>query len=129
MKLGDFEKFKKDMQSGVFDFTKNGECIGCGNCCSNLLPVTKKGIREIKSYMRIHHIKEEKHFMPTANPTLDLICPFRNEREKKCNIYSVRPKICRIFICNPEKRNSQNADFSGTYFPINVRKTFFEQEV
>lgn len=125
MKLGFLEEVKKNMENGIYDFTKNGECTGCGNCCSNLLPVTKKEIREIKSYIRIHHIKEEKHFMPTTNPTLDLMCPFRNEREKKCNIYSVRPKICKSFICNPQIRNANNDSFGNGYFPINVRKTFF----
>ena len=31
---------------------------------------------------------------------VDMTCPFRDERNKKCLIYEIRPAICREFMCN-----------------------------
>jgi Fe-S-cluster containining protein len=30
----------------------------------------------------------------------DLSCPFRNEHTKQCDVYSVRPLICKEYICS-----------------------------
>jgi Fe-S-cluster containining protein len=34
---------------------------------------------------------------------VDMTCPFRDERNKKCLIYEIRPEICRVFQCNQER--------------------------
>ena len=34
---------------------------------------------------------------------VDMTCPFRDERNKKCLIYDIRPEICRVFQCNQER--------------------------
>lgn len=41
-----------EMESGVYNFCQNGKCIGCGECCSALLPVSEKEIRIIKKYVK-----------------------------------------------------------------------------
>ena len=33
------------------DYTINGECSGCGKCCTNILPLSQKEIQKIKSYI------------------------------------------------------------------------------
>ena len=33
----------------------------------------------------------------------DMTCPFRDEKNKKCLIYEIRPEICRVFQCNQER--------------------------
>lgn len=81
----------------VQDFTCNGECSNCGQCCSNLLPMSRKEIKRIKAYIKKHHIKEQRH---NGIMGVDMTCPFRDEANKKCLIYEVRPCICQLFICN-----------------------------
>ena len=53
------------MESGELDYTKDGKCVGCGACCSNILPVTDREIKNIKKYMNKHAIKEQPHVYPT----------------------------------------------------------------
>lgn len=84
----------------ITDFTEDGRCSNCGQCCGNILPLTADEVRTIHRYIRKHQIREEKIFLPTALPTVNMICPFRNEREKKCNIYAVRPLICKAYQCD-----------------------------
>ena len=76
----------------------NGKCVGCGECCSDFLPVTDQEVKRMKQYARKHNLKEHRHNYPFA--VKDLTCPFRNEETKKCDVYEVRPLICRSFICS-----------------------------
>lgn len=78
----------------------DGKCSGCGECCADLLPLSDDEIKRLKVYVAKHNIKEHRHtyfFDPEAT---DLTCPFRNEQEMKCEVYPVRPLICRSFICS-----------------------------
>lgn len=81
----------------IKDYTVNGKCSGCGECCSNLLPVSNMEIKTIKAYIKKHKVKEQRH---NAMMGIDMTCPFRDDVRKKCLIYEVRPAICRHFICN-----------------------------
>ena len=75
----------------------DGKCIGCGECCSDILPVTSREIKRLKQYVKKHHLKEHRHnFLIDVK---DCTCPFRNELTKKCDVYEVRPEICRSFFC------------------------------
>lgn len=40
-KYATLEKVYQDMKHGVYNFTENGRCTCCGNCCTALLPMTK----------------------------------------------------------------------------------------
>jgi hypothetical protein len=33
----------------------------------------------------------------------DMTCPFRDDLNKKCLIYEIRPEICRVFQCNQKR--------------------------
>lgn len=79
----------------IVDFTKNGKCSGCGECCSDLLPVTKSELEVIRRYVKQHNIKSQ---VPALVNGFYTICPFRSTTG--CVIYEVRPQICRSFICN-----------------------------
>lgn len=95
--IGTLEEVMKDMKCGVFDFTKDGKCSGCGQCCSNYLPISSKEIKEIKRYVKKHHITEQKHNYPSV-VAFDLTCPFLDDskEKEKCLIYPVRPEISEI---------------------------------
>ena len=98
--IGTLQIMIDDMRRGVYDFTSDGKCSQCGQCCGDILPLSQKEIDQIRRYIRKHNIAEEVHRPPTVNPVNDYTCPFRNEMLKKCNIYEIRPMICRDFICN-----------------------------
>ena len=77
----------------------DGKCSNCGECCADLLPVTPEEIKRIKAYVEKHHIKE-RNDKPFYDPNAtDLTCPLRNNKEQRCEVYPVRPLICRQFIC------------------------------
>ncbi len=101
--IGTLQQIYEDMEHGVYDFTKDEKCSSCGACCSNYLPLSSGEIKEIKRYIKKHHIKEQKHMIaPTVAPVFDMNCPFldMSKEKDKCTIYDVRPKICRCFIYN-----------------------------
>ena len=47
MKSSSLEQMMADMNNGTYDLTCNGECTQCGNCCSNILPMTEDEITTI----------------------------------------------------------------------------------
>ena len=110
----------------VIDFTVNGECSNCGECCSNLLPLDDVEVRTIKRYIKKHRIKESHSGIP-LNAEIDMTCPFLdNSKVHKCRIYHIRPKICRFFICN-KKTNIEEAKAMINCRIINMRETFYER--
>lgn len=120
------ESVRKGMEDNIFNYTKDGKCSGCGNCCSNLLPMSQKEVDVIRRYIKKNGIKECKHLLPVATPVFDMTCPFRDNGEKICTIYPVRPEICRQFICDSEKRAKHNRKLLGqTRNMLLVREEFF----
>lgn len=124
------ESVRKGMEDNIFNYTDNGKCSGCGNCCSNLLPMSQKEVDVIHKYIKKHGIEECKHLLPVEIPVYDMTCPFRDNGRKICVIYPVRPEICRQFICDSEKRIKRNRKLLGrTRNIIDVRDEFFGSEV
>lgn len=78
----------------------DGHCIGCGECCTDLLPTTRREIVRLRDYAKKHQLKEHRLPAGAALESVDLTCPFRNETTKRCEVYPVRPLICRAFICS-----------------------------
>lgn len=120
-------KIHRDMEDNIYNFTENGKCSSCGSCCSNLLPLSQKEISDIRKYIKKNHIKECVHaFYPSAKPTFDMTCPFRDNEKRICTIYKVRPMICREFVCDSEKRVKENRKFIGEKRNVYlVRELFF----
>ena len=106
------------------NFTENNRCSGCGACCSDMLPLSDAEIQRIKKYIKDNGIKEQRH---NAVTSLDATCPFRNEAERKCNIYPVRPAICRRFVCNEDESVSirRRDEFHHKYKTVLMRNEFF----
>ena len=68
----------------ITDFTCNGKCSCCGNCCGDILHLSKKEIKVIDDYLKKHKIE------PTPRCVLveyDGTCPFRDNKNKICKIY------------------------------------------
>ena len=128
MKTGSFEQMKREFTDGTYNLTCNGKCTGCGECCSNALPMTDKEIEIIRKYIKRYNIKETKHVFPLINHVFDLTCPFldNNKSCEKCKIYEVRPRICRDFICDPKQRKELDFDYKIKCKLVNVRSEFYE---
>lgn len=116
----------------VKDITNNGKCTGCGGCCSNLIPVTRKEVETIKRYIKKHKIKPHIIAAPTAEVLIDATCPFLDTEKKteRCKIYKVRPYICRSFMCSNEGkfRSDKTNDLilmRRELDIVDMRKTFF----
>ena len=128
MSIGSFEQMLKEFSDGTYNLTCSGKCTGCGQCCSNLLPMTDDEISTIKKYIKKNRIKEHNHIVaPLAAPIIDMTCPFLDDSKscEKCTIYEVRPKICRDFICDPKQRPKPDLELRLKCKPVNVREEFF----
>ena len=88
------------MNQEVKNFTENNKCSNCGSCCTDFLPLSNAEKARIGNYVKRHNIKEQRHNFLSG---IDTTCPFRDDLNKKCLIYEVRPSICRTFICNADK--------------------------
>lgn len=128
MEIGTFKQFiQEGLEDVIHDFTNDGECSKCGNCCGRILPLSKKEIDIIRNYIKKHDIKEKKNIFPYKNKLIDFTCPFRDNTLKICTIYKVRPKICKEFICNDEERAKVNRKnlLKENRKVIDMRKEFF----
>lgn len=131
MRISNLEEVQKNREyvrkHGAHDYTKNGKCSQCGNCCSNLLPMTVSEINEIRSYIKRKNIKECKRVLPLREPMLDMCCPFlnNNKETEKCEIYEVRPAICKHFICNNKDKEIPRELLEGKRKIVNLREEFF----
>lgn len=94
------------------DFTDNGKCRDCGNCCGNIIPVAEKDVENIRKYIARHHIRPAKPLFlkgPYAMPTIHNDCPFLLDRDDhRCAIYEVRPAVCRMYTCHKNYRNDMD---------------------
>lgn len=106
------------LKDSISVYACNGQCSKCGNCCTDFLPVTKKEISKIKRYVKENNIKAENRII---EGNIILQCPFLNQKTKQCNIYEVRPFVCRNFLCSHKdwrrkrKLYMERADYNGTY--------------
>lgn len=58
---------------------------------------------------------------------IDMTCPFRDDANKICTIYPVRPDICRDFVCNHTIEDLQKSkdEHHRTKQPTFMRNVFF----
>ena len=124
MQKANIEQVLQDMKHGVYNFTQNGKCISCGNCCTALLPMTKEELKTIQRFVKRKHLKIEKH----TGADLDLTCPFRNEEKRICMIYHIRPQICRDFKCDKPQKKIDDAkekfEYDNRFYTMNLREIF-----
>ena len=109
----------------VTDFTTNGRCSGCGQCCSSVLPLSRREVERIHTYCRTHKVKEQHRHGVQG---IDMTCPFRDEAGRRCLIYEVRPEICRAFTCNQsmDEIRRQKRLFHASRRVVFMRAEFFD---
>lgn len=106
------------MNNQITNNTINNECSKCGQCCGAFIPFKKEEIKPIKEYVKRHNIKQTNRI---AKDQIKVLCPFYDEQKHVCNIYPVRPYVCKDFICSRtnwrERRDyySKISDFNGVH--------------
>lgn len=98
MEQKNLKAFLESDRDSLTDFTRDGACSHCGECCKDIILADYNELRKIKKYVERHKIKPQPH--PLASNTVDMTCPFLNWDTRECAIYEVRPQICREFICS-----------------------------
>ena len=126
--IGSFEELRR-LKPEVTDFTVDGHCSGCGSCCTDFLPVSREEIERIHAYVKKHHLKEHVTVV-MKSPSLDMTCPFRDNVKKRCDIYEIRPEICRCFQCDQDMEhiNTNKAVFYQKNHVTSMRGEFFCNE-
>jgi Fe-S-cluster containining protein len=103
------------------------KCKGCGECCSNLLPLTVDEIIDLKFLAK----GKESHKRKYLNDYY-MVCPFLNENNR-CDIYENRPWICKTFTCDKfknaifDEEDRQEIDKKRSI--VNLRKEIFNEEM
>ena len=84
------------------------------------VPITLDEYHTIKQYIKEKDIKAEKLM---DGDTINLQCIFLNRSTNRCNIYEVRPDVCRNFICSAKNNKilsdakcyDKRADINGEH--------------
>ena len=111
------EYFKK------IDHTINGCCSGCGDCCANVLPISKEEVGRIKQYIKKNNIVPVNRNNVLSEEYID-ICPFLS-KDNRCNIYELRPEVCKSFMCCNILDSKKELVNHKTKEVTNLLKTFF----
>lgn len=104
---------------------KEFKCKECGSCCAGVLPLSNEEIEKIKKYIKENNIKANNSNNIFSKNFQD-ICPFLN-KDNKCNIYEVRPEICRWFRCDIRGKNTTYFRHLGKRF-VNILLEFYPNE-
>lgn len=103
---------------------RNGKCSCCGECCGNILPITKEEYQKIKEAIKKYNIQYDYHDFITKEG-VHMLCPFLDMKTRKCKLhaidYNLKPEVCKEFkCCNPDSIIDKNrkyydsrADFNG----------------
>lgn len=107
------------------NYTCNGKCSGCGECCGDILHLSRKEIKRIAKYIKQNKIEATLRNILVA---YDNTCPFRDNANKKCKIYEVRPDICRVFKCDKTPEDVfRNREFNNERkLPRSMRNLFYD---
>lgn len=108
----------------ITNFTCNGKCSNCGQCCGDILHLSKAEIKRIDNYLKKHDIKQTPRCVLVE---YDNTCPFRDNEKKICKIYEVRPDICRVYKCDKTPEEAvRNREFNNEgKLPRSMRNLFF----
>lgn len=80
------------------DYTCNGNCSKCGECCGAILPLDQEDLDRIEKYVLENSIHSIAASLILQNK---LQCPYyTGNKEKGCAIYPARPKVCRLYKCD-----------------------------
>lgn len=110
------------------NYIKDGKCdveVCHAKCCGDILPVSQKEIQIIKKFIEDQNIQPINYNagQNIFDKEFHNVCPFLNEKYS-CNIYEVRPEVCRFYSCAGSEKEFGHWD----KHIISMLKTFFPEE-
>jgi Fe-S-cluster containining protein len=102
----------------ITDFTKDGKCIRCGQCCTEILPLSDEELLAIKKYVKKNKIHNQH--LRILNVQRDITCPLMSPK-RECLIYDIRPAICQSFMCNWTQDDKHRNDMNFRNVKYKVR--------
>lgn len=101
------------------------ECYGCGECCSQFLPMTITEIVRLHAYAKTNGITAK--YQPIA-------CPFFDMPTRTCLVYEVRPRVCANYDCRKHAIGELMAEGDkfgnpGNYRIVDMAKEFCQKVV
>lgn len=109
MKNINYKEFLDDLKNPEITDMNNPNCINCNECCSIITILTPQDYKNLKKYFKTKEgkakykqaIKRNNKYKNTD--TISMMCPFLT-KNKRCSIYSNRPKLCMDFHCSEDLR-------------------------
>lgn len=90
--------------------------VGCGECCSRYLPLSKRELRVLNNFIHDHNIQ-----LTPERADIDLLCPLLSNG-KLCMAYEVRPFICRIYNCAMHSNKTTHVSLNIPLFIVNEER-------
>lgn len=86
--------------SQIYESIPSGDCVGCGSCCHESVPLTFFELMRVDEYLKENGLSKELahgvvHYYFNELTRRDS-CPFLND-DNRCRIYDVRPLTCRVY--------------------------------
>ena len=105
---------------GVMDLYE-GDCRGCGECCSRFVPASVFDLRRLEPYVR------KRGVMPREpRGEVDLTCPWLTD-SGECAVYAARPEVCRAYRCDLHKRGEIRPFFGAASAKITDMRELAER--
>lgn len=104
----------------VVDKSNCGRCSMCGECCSDIIPLTADEVLRLRRFVRENQYVANTKVKLGMSVLYDMTCPFLNS-ENKCDVYDIRPDVCKLFRCWNNATESFEAFMKQ---PLEVRQGF-----
>lgn len=102
------------------DFTCNGICSKCGECCGVILPLDQEDVDIIAKYVLKNKIHSIAATLIMENK---LQCPYyTGNKNKGCIIYEARPKICKYYKCDKKGASIEEINSMKNVVPVYMWK-------
>ena len=80
--------------NNIPNFREHSSCKSCGWCCA-VVPITASEDFDIRQYLKGIDAAVSQRLV--SQPRGRDECQFHDRDKRRCAIYSVRPKVCRMF--------------------------------
>lgn len=119
-----------DKLQEIYDTIPGGDCTGCTKCCMETVTAFYIEFLNVLDYInkqenlleKLMSRIEEHYFTELYSKKM---CPFLNEN-RRCDIYSVRPLVCRLF--GYKSRDEHNENFEKVLDMNAEAKEYFLEE-
>lgn len=107
---------------------ENGKCNGCNGCCGLLTQITLAELKILRREFKNKHLLQYINNQKAVNyEALNGMCFFFING--KCDIYSLRPQVCRDYHCDPrfnKPHKHTEAKFIFELLPSELQKPFID---